>query len=166
MRLGAIVAASLLLAGCFVSERPLFAPESGARVFGDGGRYTTYELRDGRFQPDEAFALKAEGSRYVVTDARGKSLSVSFHAIADGRHVAQVLGAADKGGYGYTIFRFEGPEAFVHAPDCEALDEAALKAHGVTRRGRYECVLDGVKDPAALFASLPLGAPTSKLVRE
>src|SRR5688572_27987665 len=116
-RLGLVFAASLLLAGCFLSERPLFAPESGARTFGDGGRYTTYELRDGRFQPDEAMVLKAEGNRYVVTDARGRTMSVSFHAVADGRHVAQVLGATDKGGYGYTIFRFEGAEAFVHAPD-------------------------------------------------
>jgi hypothetical protein len=166
LRLGVIVATALLLAGCFLSERPLFAPESGARVFGDGGRYKTYESRDGRFQPDETLTFRAEGSRYVITDAQGKTLSVSFHPVAGGLHVAQVSGGADPGGYGYTIFRIAGDEVFVHAPDCEALDEAALKAHGIVRRGRYECLLDGVRDPTALFAGLTLGAPASKLMRE
>jgi hypothetical protein len=32
--------------------------------------------------------------------------------------------------------------------------------------GQFECVVDGVADPAALFKQLDLGDPASKLVRE
>ena len=37
------VALATLLSGCFASDRPMFAPDTGVRVLGDGGQYATFE---------------------------------------------------------------------------------------------------------------------------
>ena len=53
----------------------------------------------------------------------------------------------------------------LYVPDCDKQDKAQLDKLGVAI-GRFECGIDRVADPTAFFASLTLGEPTSKLVRE
>jgi hypothetical protein len=166
LRVVLIVALSALLAGCFVSERPMLPLTSAAPALGDGGRYLTFEMRDGRSDPDETIEVRRRGDgRYGFIDEKQRETPVSFHAIPGGLHVAQLGPDSDKGGYGYAIFRVNGSEVLVHVLDCEKQDAALLAAHGVERRDR-ECILDGVKDPVALFAAAKLGEPTSKMVRQ
>jgi hypothetical protein len=41
------VAASVLLTGCFASQRPMFPAASAVPALGEGGRYATFERVDG-----------------------------------------------------------------------------------------------------------------------
>jgi len=72
---------------------------------------------------------------------------------------------SDTKGYGYALFKIDGREALVYVVECDKQDKAQLEKLGVAI-GQFECRIDRVADPAAFFASLTLGEPTSKLVRE
>ncbi len=69
-------------------------------------------------------------------------------------------------GYGFFLIRIKGSNVQVYAPQCDNQDKAKLTALGVTLRGKYECVIDAVADPAALFAALDIGPVVSMMVRE
>jgi len=161
--------ATLLLSGCFFSETPKFPAESGVAVFGDGGRYQGYERMDAdNYKKDEVMVVKRRpDGGYDFVNEKGEVQPISFHPIAGGNFVAQAT-APEKGKshYGYVIFRVAGNEAFVYIPDCQKQDKAQLEKLGVVFVGQYECTIDRVTDPAAFFASLKLGEPTSKIVRE
>ncbi len=166
IRAGLIAAMCTLLAGCFVSERPMFPAASGVPVFGDGGKYRTFENRGGHYDPDEMIELRRRSeAAYGFIDEKQRVSKVSFHPLPGGLHVGQLGPERGETGYGYAIFRVSGNEALVYVIDCEKQDAAVLAAHGVERRGR-ECLLDGVKDPVALFTAVRLGEPVSKMVRE
>jgi hypothetical protein len=64
------------------------------------------------------------------------------------------------------VIRIKGSDVLIYAPQCDNQDKAKLAAHGVTLRGKYECVIDAVSDPAALFAALDIGPVISMMVRE
>ena len=163
-----ILAASFLLSGCFFSETPKFPAENAVAAFGDGGRFQGYDrMEDGRYKKaDEAiFMVKRRGDGgYDFIDEKDKVQPISFYPIAGGNFVGQ---APENGTsrYTYVVFRIAGNEAFIYVPDCDKQDKAQLEKLGVAI-GRFECSIDRVTDPAAFFASLALGEPTSKLVRE
>jgi hypothetical protein len=146
-----------------VSKQPLFSEDTAVPAFGDGGRFATYEVdRDGKLTRDSSIDVIRKGRAYDLTNDKGKASPMTFHPIRNNLFVAQ---ASSEGSFAYVVFRIEGREAFIHVPDCEKQDKAKLEALGVEIR-RYECVLDGVKDPNALFAILDVGPPASKMVRE
>jgi hypothetical protein len=161
------LAASLVLSGCFFSVTPKFPAASAVAVFGDGGRFQTYERTDGdNYKKDEVMVVKrlADGG-YDFVNEKGEAQPISFHRISDGVFVGQ---AQEKGKshYGYVVFRVAGNEAFVYLPACDKQDAAVIEKLGVSIRGQYECTIDRVTDPVAFFAALTLGDPASKLVRE
>jgi len=164
----AAMAASFLLSGCIFSEKPKFSAESAVAAFGDGGRFQGYDRTDdGSYKKaDEAiFIVKRRGDGgYDFIDQKDEVQPISFHPIAGGNFVAQVPeNRAPR--YAYVVFRFAGNEAFIYAPSCDKQDQAQLDKLGVAI-GQFECGIDRVADPAAFFASLTLGEPTSKLVRQ
>jgi len=168
MSVFAALAASVLLSGCFVSETPKFPAANAVAAFGDGGRFQGYDRTesDGYKKADEAIIMvkrRGDGG-YDFVDEKDKVTPISFHLIAGGNFVGQALNNA-KSGYGYLVFRIAGNEAFIYAPDCDKQDKAQLEKLGVAI-GQFECRIDRVADPAAFFASLTLGEPSSKLVRE
>jgi hypothetical protein len=164
----AALAASFLLSGCIFSETPKFPAESAVAAFGDGGRFQGYDrAEDGHYKKaDEAiFIVKRRGDGgYDFVDIKDKVQPISFYPIAGGNFVGQ---APENGRsrYAYVVFRIAGNEAFIYVPDCDKQDKAKLDKLGVAI-GQFECSIDRVADPAAFFASLTLGEPTSKLVRE
>jgi hypothetical protein len=164
----AALAASFLLSGCFFSETPKFPVESAVAAFGDGGRFQVYErTEDGLYKKnDQAIVvLKRRGDGgYDFVDEKNEVQPISFYPIASGNFLAQT---PEKGGarYTYLVVRIAGNEAFIYFPDCDKQDKAQLEKLGVAI-GKFECSIDRVADPAAFFASLTLGEPTSKLVRE
>src|SRR5262245_27309183 len=163
----AALAASVLLSGCIFSETPKFPAESAVAAFGDGGRFQGYERTEaGRYKKaDEAIMiLKRRGDGgYDLVDEKQEVQPISFHPIAGGNFVGQAL---EKGArYAYVVVRVAGNEAFIYFPDCDKQDKANLEKLGVAI-GQFECRIDRVADPAAFFASLTLGQPTSKVVRE
>ena len=168
MSVFAALAASFLLSGCIYSEAPKFPAESAVAAFGDGGRFQGYDrMEDGRYKKaDEAlFVVKRRGDGgYDFVDEKDKVQPISFFPVAGGNFVGQ---APENGTsrYTYVVFRIAGNEAFFYAPDCDKQDKAQLEKLGVAI-GQFECGIDRVADPAAFFASLTLGEPTSKLVRE
>jgi len=163
-----ILAASFLLSGCFFSETPKFPAENAVAAFGDGGRFQGYDrMEDGRYKKaDEAiFMVKRRGDGgYDFIDEKDKVQPISFYPIAGGNFVGQAL-ENGKSRYAYVVFRITGNEALIYVPDCDKQDKAQLDKLGI-EIGRFECRIDRVADPAAFFASLTLGEPTSKLVRE
>jgi hypothetical protein len=159
-----LLALSLLLAGCFTSTQPKFPLSSAVPALGDGGRYVGYErMSDGSFKREEAFDVRkrADGG-YDFVDAKGKVTTLSLHRIGPDRFVAQ---AREEGGVHYIVLQVRGNEVLAFAPDCKKQDVARLTAQGVDIR-QYECVIDAVTDPTALFAGLNVGEPGSKMVRE
>lgn len=158
------IAFTLLLAGCFTSSQPKFPLSTAAPALGEGGRYVGYErASDGSFRREEAFDVRrrADGA-YDFIDAKGKVTTLSLHRLGPDRLVAQ---AREGGSVHYVILQVRGNEVFSFAPDCGMQDAEKLKARGVEVR-QYECAIDGVADPAALFGAIELGAPGSKMVRE
>ena len=59
-----------------------------------------------------------------------------------------------------------GREALVHVVECDKQEKAMLAILGVEIRGQYECVIDNVANPAALFAELRRSDRPSRMVRE
>jgi len=166
----AALAASFLLSGCFRSETPKFPAENAVAAFGDGGRFQGYERTESdRYKKtDEAIIMVKRrgdgGYDFVDEKDKDKVQPISFHPIAGGNFVGQVL-ENGKSRYAYLVFRIAGNEAFIYVPDCDKQDKAQLEKLGVAI-GQFACRIDRVADPAAFFASLTLGEPSSKLVRE
>ena len=168
MSIYAALAASFLLSGCFSSETPKFPTESAVAAFGDGGRFQGYERTEGdRYKKTDGamMMMKRRGDGgYDFVDEKNKVQLVSFHPVAGGNFVGQAH-EDGKSHYDYVVVRIAGNEALIYFPDCDKQDKAQLEKLGVVI-GQFECRIDRVADPAAFFASLMLGEPTSKLVRE
>jgi hypothetical protein len=160
---------SILLSGCFASDKPMFVPESGVSAL-EPGRYALFEQYGDQSKPSEYMEIRQRGSVYDFVNEKGAVNPVSFHPIAGGMLVAQVGGmpraGTDKTGYGYALFKISGREALVYVVECDKQDKATLEAARVEIRGQYECFIDNVADPAEFFAGLKRGDPPSRIVRE
>ena len=170
-RLLVIAAAGALLAGCFESEQPKFPLESATAPFGDGGRYVVYEREENdQFKRQEVFVIKRRPDRaYDFVNEKGEAIRISLHALGGDLFAGQANNEQekdkDKPAYAYVVFRVTGSEALLHIPQCDEQDKAMLATFQV-EIGRFECMIDRVADPRALFKRLDLGKPISKLVRE
>jgi hypothetical protein len=91
---------------------------------------------------------------------------MSLHAVGAGLFVGQASPSKDRPGFGYVVFRMTGNETVLYLPQCDKQDKSVLSAAAVEMYGRFECIVDRVADPAALFKQLERGNPVSKLVRE
>jgi hypothetical protein len=160
--------ASLLLSGCFTSTAPKFPVSESASALGDGGRYVAYQRQsDGSFKREDPFTVrKRAGGGYDFVDADGKVLGLSLHRIKQDLYVAQEIAESGRS-TNYVVLRVRGGEVLSYNPDCAKQDAAKMKSLGVELKDEGKvCAIDGVADPAALFAGLDLGKPTSKMVRE
>jgi len=166
---GLVLALATLLSGCFGSDRPMFAPESGVNAL-EPGRYALFEQYGDQSKPSEHMEIRERGSVYDFVNEKGAVNPVSFHPIAGGMHVAQVGGlkqsGTDKTGYGYALVRISGREALVYVVECDKQDKAMLEAARVEIRSQYECFIDDVADPDAFFAALKRSDPPSRMVRD
>ena len=160
------LAMSVLLAGCFASQKQMFPQASAVPALGDGGRYAAFEQVDGKDKPTEATTVRPRsGGGYDFINEKGAATPVTFHVIPGGRYVAQVT-LEGQSGYGYILFRIAGNEALVIPAECEKQDQAKMVALGVEIRSKFECRIDKVADPVAFFAGLKLSESISKLVKE
>jgi len=155
-----------LLSGCFASDRPMFPAASAVPALGDGGRYATFEIIDGKENASDPFVVRPRGDGgYDFVTEKGASNPVTFHPIAGGLHVAQVKLDGDQG-YGYVVTRNIPNGMRVIPAECDRQDAGKMDALGVERRNQYECRIDKVADPAGFFAGLTFSAPVSRMVRE
>ena len=165
-RLAVVVTWSALLAGCFASERPLFSPESAVRVLGDGGKYATFEQDQGKENPSDPIEVRPlPGNAYDFINEKGDGTPVTFHALPNGEHVAQVKLKGDAA-YGYVLARVTGNDVLIVPAECNKQDSARMAALGVVQRNQFECRIDTVADPVAFFVGLKRSAPVSRMVRE
>ena len=165
-RFALLVVLTALLSGCFTSDRPMFAPDSAARAVGDGGKYATFEQVDGKEQPSDPVEIRPRGPNgYDFVDEKGVATPVTFHALPDGRYVAQAKLEGDQG-YGYLIARIDGPQIVVTPIECLKQDDARMAALGVVKRSQYECRIDAVADPVAFFTALKPNPAVSRMVRQ
>jgi hypothetical protein len=163
------LAIAALLSGCFASDRPMFATESGAPAL-EPGRYALFEQYGDQSKPSEYMEIRQRGSIYDFINEKGAVNPVTFHPIAGGLYVAQVGGmpqtGTDKTSYGYALFKINGREALVYVVECDKQEKAMLEAARVEIRGQYECFIDNVANPAAFFAGLRRSDPPSRMVKE
>jgi major membrane immunogen (membrane-anchored lipoprotein) len=166
LRIAFVIVLSALLSACFASDRPLFAPESAVRVLGDGGKYATFELVDGKENPSDSVEIRPHGANaYDFIDEKGATTPVTFHPLPDGRYVGQAKLDGNQG-YGYLIVRIDGAQIVVTPIECNKQDDARMASLGVVRRSQYECGIDAVADPSAFFAGLKPSEPVSRMVRQ
>ncbi len=165
-RLAALTAIALafLLPGCITSKDAKFPASSAVALFGEGGKYKVYDHVEGEqyIENDSAEIRKRADGGYDFVQQGNDPTTVTVHKIEGDRYVVQSK-KKNAEAYDYLLLRSAGAEFFTHAPDCSKLDKSKLT--GVEIR-KDECRIDGVTDPAAFFASLPLGEPTAKLVKE
>jgi hypothetical protein len=155
-----------LLSGCFGSDRPMFPATSAVRALGEGGRYATFEVTDGKEKSSDPLVVRPrDDGGYDFVNEKGASNPVTFHPIAGGLHVAQVKLEGDQG-YGYVVTRIVANGMTVIPAECDRQDGKTIDALGVVRRNQYECRIDNVADPAAFFAGLTFSPPVSRMVRE
>jgi hypothetical protein len=163
------LAIAALLSGCFGSDKPMFSQTSAVAAL-EPGRYGLFEQYGDQTKPSEYMDVRLRGTIYDFINEKGATNPVTFHPIAGGVSVAQVGGlprpGTDEKGYGYALFRINGREALVYVLECDKQDKAMLEAARVEIRGQYECFIDKVTDPAALFAKLKRSDPPSRMVRE
>jgi hypothetical protein len=168
-RAAVVTLLSVLLSGCFGSERPMFPPQSGVHAL-EPGRYALFEQYGDHSKPSEYMEIRQRGSIYDFVNEKGAVNPVSFHPLPSGMHVAQVgdmpQPGTDKKGYGYALFKINGREALVYVVECDKQDKAMLAAARVEIRGQYECFIDNVANPAAFFAGLKRTDPPSRMARE
>jgi major membrane immunogen (membrane-anchored lipoprotein) len=163
-RIALVVLLSALLSGCFASDKPIFAPDSAVRAVGDGGKYATFELSDGKENPSDPVEIRPRGANgYEFIDEKGVVSPVTFHPLPDGRYVAQAKLEDDKG-YGYLLLRVDGRQIIVTPIECNKQDDARMVSLGVVRRTDYECRVDAVADPVGFFAGLKASDPVSRMV--
>ncbi len=158
-----------LLSGCFGSDKPMFVAENGVRAL-EPGRYGLFEQYGDQSKPSEYMEIRQRGNVYDFVNEKGAVNPVSFHPITGGMHVAQVGGlpqpGTDKKGYGYALFKIDGRESLVYVVECDRQDKVMLEAARVEIRGKYECFIDNVANPAAFFAGLKRSDPPTRMVRE
>jgi hypothetical protein len=163
------LALSVLLSGCFVSEKPMFSAASAVRPL-EAGRYALFDQYSDKDKPSEYMEVKLRGDGgYDFINDKGEATPVSLHAIAGGMHVLQAYEAkkdSQKKGYGYALLKVSGREALVYIAECDKQDRKRLIARGVEIRGKYECFIDKVANPAAFFAGLKRGKTASRMVKE
>jgi hypothetical protein len=160
----------LLLAGCFISDQPMFAPATAVQPL-KAGRYGLFEQYGDQTKPSEFMEVKLRPDGvYDFVNEKGAINPVSLHPLAGGLHVAQVglvpQDGTNRKGYGYAILQIDGPEVRVYVIECAKQDKPKLIAAGVIFRGEYECAIDGLADPAAFFGGLQRTEPASRMVRE
>ena len=165
-RIAVVVLLSALVSGCFASDQPLFSAETAVLALGDGGRYATFEIRDGKEERSDPLTLRpGPGNVYDFINEKGVATPVTFHPLAGDAHVAQAK-LEGNGGYGYILVRVDGPQVVVVPVECNKQDAARMQALGVVRRDQFECRIDKVGDAAAFFLGLKRSEPSSRLVRE
>lgn len=164
----AAAALALGLSACIVSTEPKFPASSAVAALGDGGTFGVFEREDGKMKRSETMIVRRKsGNLYEFVNEKGEAVPVSFHPIGKGRHVLQggAEGTPPKG-WGYVVVQITGGEMLTYPVDCDKQDKARLAAAGVDLSKKYECGIDKVADPVALFDGFALGEPNSKLVRE
>jgi hypothetical protein len=171
IRVGAIAVLGLLLGGCFYSSAPKFELASVAPALDEGGRYVMYSERtegDRYGRSEHVVVTHLRDGGYQFGNEKGESATFYFHAIPGGLHVVQTW-EESLTRYDYVVVRVTPTEALVFIPQCDDQDKERLASLGVELRSglrSLECPIDRVTDPAALFSTVKLGDPTSKLVRE
>jgi hypothetical protein len=165
-RIAFVAFLAALLSGCFASDRPLFGAETAVLALGDGGKFATFELDNGKEKPSDPIEVRTGANNvYSFVNEKGVATPVSFHSLSGDEHIAQVKLGGDSG-YGYVLVRTDGREVVVIPAECDKQDEAKMAALGVVRRNQYECRIDKVADPAAFFAGLKRSEPVSRMMRE
>jgi hypothetical protein len=159
------IALDTLLSGCFASDRPMFAPDTAVAVLGDGGKYATFEQDQGKGKPSDPLEVRARpGNVYDFINQKGRAAPVTFHALPNGEHVAQVRLEGDSG-YGYVLARVTAKDVLIVPAECNKQDAAKMAALGVVPRNQFECRIDKVADPVALFVGLKRSEPVSRMER-
>ena len=160
------IALATLLSGCFASDRPMFAPDTAVRVLGDGGNYATFEKDQDQEKPSDPIEVRARpGNVYDFINEKGHATPVTFHALPNGEHVAQVR-LEGNSGYGYVLSRVTPKDVLVVPAECDKQDKAKMAALGVVQRNQYECRIDKIADPVAFFVGLERSAPVSRMELE
>ncbi len=125
-----VLSATLLLAGCFVSEAPLIGPGNAVYPF------QSMVLYDASGDEEDTATLARRGDVYV--DLAGEDEGqYMLAAIDDDLYLAQMRVQDDTGkvSWIYGIVQFAGDEFFILSPLCRDAPEGALNSAGIGKGG-------------------------------
>ena len=129
-------------------------------------QYATFEQDQGQEKPGDPIEVRARpGNVYDFINEKGHATPVTFHALPNGEHVAQVK-LEGSSGYGYVLARVTAKDVLVVPAECNKQDTAKMATLGVVPRNQYECRIDKVADPVAFFVGLRRSEPVSRMARE
>ncbi|MGE3302531.1 MAG: hypothetical protein AB7M12_05405 [Hyphomonadaceae bacterium] len=154
MLAGLALAACLALAGCFVSDAPLFDPRRGEAVFGKGVVSVVSQQKD---QDAETNQLEWSPDGYIDPEDKDADRTSFHHLPGSGWfspwYVAQ---SGEKGGgYIYMLYRKRGGRLESYPVSCSDLTDAEAAAAHITRsESGSECKATTAADLAQAFRIL------------
>jgi hypothetical protein len=129
-----LIAATALLAGCFMSVMPLFAPEDAEQPILDGAKFAVFPLdENGKRKESEPIIITASRKThsYVFTPDNDKPFRAMFDDIGNGYFVGVALNMRATKSPIYGLFHQVGESWFAYAPVCSDFKKLT-KAHHQT----------------------------------
>ena len=151
LRILLLLALTLGLGGCLVSEEPLISngeaafplPDraSAQRFISDGNNGWKHEAYDSAYR---------SGAGYVVKRENDDEIEITLKRIAQNTFIAQTRG--DEGGYMYGLLVFQGTTIYEYAPDCDDFDAAEQQRFGlVLKQTGDDCTVTSTDGLAAAY---------------
>lgn len=123
-RLVPLLFAALLLAGCIVSESPLFDAEHGITPIAAGRYDELMRGDDGGFEQVDTVTLAVEGNVYTLNGDDGRNpVHFTMHDAGKGLIVAMTV---EDGEAGYALLRAEDGEILHWAAVCEVASKLGI----------------------------------------
>ena len=173
--IGATIAASLLLAACFVSKPPLFGPAEADYPVANGARFAVYKLDDRGERTKDAphhLTVARKGSDYVYTLDGEEPVAGLMDDIGGGDYIALIRDAEKPGEAMYGLLRRKGDGWLRYSPECSDFIRAVSK-HGLDRASfnitpsGNDCSFTSYADlKKAMAAEVQYAAPDTEYVKE
>tara|TARA_R110002074_G_scaffold175212_1_gene338452 strand:+ start:78 stop:596 length:519 start_codon:yes stop_codon:yes gene_type:complete len=163
---------TITLSGCFISGKPLFAPENAELPLADGTVLTAFALDEQGHRKDETptrFVAKRKEHSYVFTPDGDAPLRAMFDDIGNDYFVAAELGIEADVGPQYGLVHKVGESWFVYMVTCSSFEDLieghkTLADFHITKSGS-QCrfgAYDDVKNALMFLASR--SKPTTEFV--
>ncbi len=163
---------TISMSGCFISVKPLFAPEDAELPLADGTVLAAYPLDEQGHRKDEAptrFVAEQTDHSYVFTPDGDVPFRAMFDDIGDGNFVAAELDIESDVGPQYALIRQAGESWFAYLATCSSFEklikgQKTLADFRITKSGS-QCSFKSYDDvKSALMFLASQSKPTTEFV--
>jgi hypothetical protein len=152
---------TLMLGGCFESERPLIAAQDADYPFERGFHYTFYEWnKEARnWEPSETGSVQRDGDHYVqLADVGGNDKGDPFllKSIGDNYYIAQ---RPDNSSFIYDLVRINGNVVYQYGMTCTNEDQkfvaqGLIDSFAADSQGANKCAVSSLDKVARAFRAI------------